>query len=84
MGRIALMTTDVRNNDGRDADDWLGSGDLDWGEPPRAARGRAAPSSAPGEPLWPDHDHDRHADEATIRRRRLIGLIVLVLGGRRS
>ena len=41
----------------------------------RRARGAAQPSSAPGEPLWPDAPRG-HPDEATIRRRRLIGLVV--------
>jgi hypothetical protein len=71
------MPTDVRNNDGRGADDWLGSGDLDWGEAPPGTRPRSS-SSVPGEPLWPEHQHEGHPDEATIRRRRAVGLVVLV------
>jgi hypothetical protein len=72
------MPTDVRNNDGRGADDWLGTGDLDWGEAPPGTRPRSS-GSVPGDPLWPDHHHEGHPDEATIRRRRAIGLVVLVL-----
>ena len=72
------MPTDVRNNDGRGADDWLGTGDLDWGEAPPGTRPRSS-GSVPGEPLWPDHRQEGHPDEATIRRRRAIGLVVLVL-----
>ena len=50
---------------------------LDWGEAPAGSRPRGG-GSAPGDPLWPGHDHGAHPDEATIRRRRAIGLIVLV------
>jgi hypothetical protein len=72
------MTADTRqSNGGRGGDDWLGAGELDWGEAPAGSRPPVR-GSAPGEPLWPDHDRPEHADEATIRRRRLIGLIVLV------
>src|SRR6185503_11135056 len=50
--RIAHMTADVRHpgNDGRESDDWLGTGDVDWGEPPPGTR--PARASTPGEPLW--------------------------------
>ena len=72
------MTADTRQgNGGRGGDDWLGAGDLDWGEAPPGARPRSG-GSAPGDPLWPDHGPAGHPDEATIRRRRAIGLIVLV------
>jgi hypothetical protein len=80
------MPGDLRYSNGRDSDDWLTGGDLDWGDSPerpplsggtRTTAGR--PPKGELEPLWPDlpPEHE-HPDEATIRRRRLIGLIALV------
>ena len=73
-----------------DVDDWLGGteGDLDWVDdatPPQRRR----PPRRPGEPSYGDsaaYDDGRDADthhDATIRRRRAVGLLVafVVLGG---
>ena len=71
------MPSDVRDmtGDGRGTDDWLGTGELDWGEQPAGARRPVGPSSTPGEPLWPDHEPPQHPDEAIYRRRRMFALI---------
>src|SRR5262245_27803437 len=81
------MPVDSRysKNDGRESDDWLGSGELDWGESPTrtglsGSFGRTARAPDAGDD-WPP-PHVGAADDATIRRRRLIALVagLAVLG----
>jgi hypothetical protein len=76
------MPLDTRNsgNGGRESDDWLsGSGEFDWGDEPTGPIGtRTAPGRAADEPLWPSAP-GVHPDEATIRRRRAIGLIAALV-----
>jgi cytoskeletal protein RodZ len=70
------MPSDIRrtSSDGREADDWLGSSELDWGEAPAGTRPPVGRTPAPGEPLWHDVPPG-HPDPDTIRRRRLIALV---------
>jgi hypothetical protein len=75
------MTIDTRNsNDGRESDDWLGKGELDWGEPstrPSLASSLGAARGAGAEDAWPP-PADGQPDDATIRRRRAIALVAVL------
>jgi hypothetical protein len=76
------MPLDTRNsgNGGRESDDWLsGAGEFDWGDEPTGPLGtRTAPGRGADEPLWPSAP-GVHPDEATIRRRRAVGLIAALV-----
>jgi Putative peptidoglycan binding domain len=81
------MPVDVRQSGGGGGDDWLGDkGEIDWDadvrEPGRSAPRRAATPARPPEAAAAPDPHTA-AHEATIRRRRAVGLVValLLVGG---
>jgi hypothetical protein len=77
------MPVDVRQSGGGGGDDWLGdTGEFDWDADVRVP-GRTAPRPAASPARPPDvaaaPDPHMAAHEATVRRRRAVGLVVALL-----